>query len=844
MRLLRLILIGFVLWLGAAGAALAQCGTTAPANKFCGNDTGSSALAGWKSIPASALSAIGGGMVLANPTGASAVPVGTIAPVLGIPGTSQGQVGFAGATSGTAVLRGQPAAGTPVLLLPNTSGTLAASASLPVVLNAVTGALTCPTCVTSSGGGAITGTAPISVSAAGVVSINAPYVSLTASNGGIVYSGATDLAILSGTATARQMLQSGSSAAPAWSTAVWPATTTINQLLYSDAANNVTGLTTANGGVLNTGATGVPSITATPLLGVAGTSMGTLRLSGSTSGVITITPQATAGTATVTLPNASGTVAVSASLPVVLSATTGALTCPTCVTSSGGGAITGTAPISVSAAGVVSITSPLPLTNGGTAASLTASNGGIVYSTGSALAILSGTATANRHLASGASGAPSWTTATFPATAAAGTMLAAGTSNVISATATPTLGANGGTGGQITFNGSTSGSAVLRVAAAAGTATFQLPTTNGASGDVLSTNGSGVTSWIASSGTGTVTSVTAGAGLTATSNPITTTGTLSSYFDPGSITNCILTVSYPGNALTLELKTQSGATPSASAPCTISFGGSTLATGDYTPVNVTAATTFATGATGSTFGVAANVPFRLWVTALNNAGTVVLGVSNQTGSLDIYPLEETVLQSTTACSACTNATSAGTIYTTAAQSSKAMRILGFLEWSSGLGTPGTWNSANTSMRLMGPGVKKPGDTVQRSFMSTTSTTNTATTSIVASAVAKNITKTSAANPVRLDLVGYAVNNSGSTGGFTTRFYRGSAACTTAIGILGFGTILANNTGNMTLQWVDMPAASGTTAANYTVCISSPNSLSMNFPYASSGATLILEEIMG
>lgn len=84
--------------------------------------------------------------------------------------------------------------------------------------------------------------------------------SLTASNGGIVYSTSSALAILSGTATANQVLLSGSSTAPAWSTATYPATTTINQLLYSSSANVITGLTTANNGVLVTGATGIPSI--------------------------------------------------------------------------------------------------------------------------------------------------------------------------------------------------------------------------------------------------------------------------------------------------------------------------------------------------------------------------------------------------------------------------------------------------------------------------------------------------------------------------------------------------------------------------------------------------------
>ncbi len=53
-------------------------------------------------------------------------------------------------------------------------------------------------------------------------------------------------------------------------------------------------------------------------------------------------------------------------------------------------------------------TGQLGLTRGGTAASLTASNGGIVYSNASTLAILAGTATANLPLLSGISSAPSW----------------------------------------------------------------------------------------------------------------------------------------------------------------------------------------------------------------------------------------------------------------------------------------------------------------------------------------------------------------------------------------------------------------------------------------------------
>lgn len=82
---------------------------------------------------------------------------------------------------------------------------------------------------------------------------------LTASNGGIFYSNATTGAILPGTPVPRRMLQSGIASAPAWSTSTWPATTTINQILYSSANNVVAQITAANNGTLISSATGVPS---------------------------------------------------------------------------------------------------------------------------------------------------------------------------------------------------------------------------------------------------------------------------------------------------------------------------------------------------------------------------------------------------------------------------------------------------------------------------------------------------------------------------------------------------------------------------------------------------------
>ena len=87
--------------------------------------------------------------------------------------------------------------------------------------------------------------------------------SLTASNGGVFYSTATAGAILAGTATANQALLSGATAPPVWSTATYPATTTVSQILYSSSANVIAGLATANNAVLVTSGAGVPSISST-----------------------------------------------------------------------------------------------------------------------------------------------------------------------------------------------------------------------------------------------------------------------------------------------------------------------------------------------------------------------------------------------------------------------------------------------------------------------------------------------------------------------------------------------------------------------------------------------------
>ncbi len=146
------------------------------------------------------------------------------------------------------------------------------------------------------------------------------------------------------------------------------------------------------------------------------------------------------------------------------------------------------------------ITGQLPLANGGTNANLTASNGGIFYSTASAGAILAGTATANQILLSGSSTTPAWSTATYPATATVGTILNAGSANVLSATATPTLGASG-TLGTLAFGNATSGTVKLQpVAGALSSSVLTMPAITDTLAGLALANGGTNAALVASNG--------------------------------------------------------------------------------------------------------------------------------------------------------------------------------------------------------------------------------------------------------------------------------------------------------------------------------------------------------
>lgn len=78
----------------------------------------------------------------------------------------------------------------------------------------------------------------------------------------LVGAGTSTITKIAATANTGAVLQNNSGADPSYSTATYPSTTTVSQILYSSSTNVVAGLATANRAVLTTGATGIPVLTA------------------------------------------------------------------------------------------------------------------------------------------------------------------------------------------------------------------------------------------------------------------------------------------------------------------------------------------------------------------------------------------------------------------------------------------------------------------------------------------------------------------------------------------------------------------------------------------------------
>lgn len=175
-----------------------------------------------------------------------------------------------------------------------------------------------------------------------------------------------------------------------------------------------------------------------------------------------------------------------------------------------------------------------------------------------------------------------------------------------------------------------------------------------------------------------------------------------------SMINGTLTASVGASALTIAIKTYAGTDPSGSDVVTLIFRNATVATGDYVRIQLTAATSLVVSS-GSTLGTTNSTAFRLWIVGFNDGGTFRLGVVNRNHALGLV---DHGIYSSTAEGGAGAADSSAVIYTGTAATSKATRLLGYMDWDSGLGTAGTWSAGPTRIQLMGPSIPLPGSVVQ------------------------------------------------------------------------------------------------------------------------------------
>lgn len=180
------------------------------------------------------------------------------------------------------------------------------------------------------------------------------------------------------------------------------------------------------------------------------------------------------------------------------------------------------------------------------------------------------------------------------------------------------------------------------------------------------------------------------------------------------ISNAAIACSVSGNALTIALKGKDGNNPSGSNIVGIGFRNVTAATGTYLRRTVTSALSVVVSS-GSTLGHTSTIESFIYVYAIDNAGTVELGVSTQA-------FDEGTVKTSTAEGGAGAADSGTILYSTTARTSKPIRLIARLR--STQTTAGTWAAAPTEIANT-PFIKPAYPTVQ-SFTSGSGTYTTPT----------------------------------------------------------------------------------------------------------------------
>lgn len=211
------------------------------------------------------------------------------------------------------------------------------------------------------------------------------------------------------------------------------------------------------------------------------------------------------------------------------------------------------------------------------------------------------------------------------------------------------------------------------------------------------------------------------------------------------------------NALTIAVKTLAGADPSPASPVYMKFRSAT-----GIPVNraVTAPLSITIPA-GASIGTVNGVPFRLWVAAFDDGGTVRLGVrlcANQANYYSVLnPPEHAALVFTAP-----PGNGVHTFYTVGSTSAaRFWKWIGYLNFEGGQATAGQWVTGPSFVEIVNPSTPRPGARLQSIFNQAVGGASlNVTTPVELGSPATPITMASAANFVRMECDGYIYLRSG------------------------------------------------------------------------------------
>lgn len=174
--------------------------------------------------------------------------------------------------------------------------------------------------------------------------------------------------------------------------------------------------------------------------------------------------------------------------------------------------------------------------------------------------------------------------------------------------------------------------------------------------------------------------------------------------------NLAFTATVAASALTIAVKTLAATDPTSSDTVRIGFRNSSNTNGTPVIRTITSALSLVIS-NGSAMGATATLGCRLYILALDNAGTVALGLYNPLSGTGLLAINETGLVSTTAEGGAGAADSAQVIYSTAALTGVAARVIGYVEV-----TPAAafaWTNAPTKIVVLPVGAARTGSLLQR-----------------------------------------------------------------------------------------------------------------------------------